>query len=209
MTTTRKRIPRREREQQMLDAAVPIFARDGFHAAGMAEIARNCGISKPMLYLYFESKEGLFIACIRRESDRLITMITEAVARGGSPKDDLWNGIRAFLSFIDQHRGAWSVLYRRARSLGEPVSSEVDELRSNMTTMIAGLLAHYRPDIDAETKLAAHTLVGACESLADYMLEQPDVTVEDVSGRLMDLMWPGLALIFDTQPKSNSTRPRK
>ena len=49
---TFKRLPRAVREQQMLDAAVQVFSRRGFHAAGMDEIAELAGISKPMVYAY-------------------------------------------------------------------------------------------------------------------------------------------------------------
>jgi AcrR family transcriptional regulator len=47
---TFKRLPRAVREQQMLDAAVKVFSRRGFHAANMDEIADDAGISKPMVY---------------------------------------------------------------------------------------------------------------------------------------------------------------
>ena len=63
-------MPRAEREQRMLDAAGRAFARDGYHAASMDEIARAAGISKPMLYNYFGSKEGLYVAYVRLRHPR-------------------------------------------------------------------------------------------------------------------------------------------
>ena len=50
------------REQQMIDAAVEVFSRSGFHAASMDDVADVAEISKPMLYLYLGSKEELFSA---------------------------------------------------------------------------------------------------------------------------------------------------
>ncbi|MFD6734770.1 TetR/AcrR family transcriptional regulator, partial [Micromonospora aurantiaca] len=58
-TPTFKRLPRAVREQQMLDAAVKVFSRRGFHAASMDEIADDAGISKPMVYAYLGTKEEL------------------------------------------------------------------------------------------------------------------------------------------------------
>jgi AcrR family transcriptional regulator len=54
---TFKRLPRAVREQQMLDAAVKVFSRRGFHAASMDEIAEDADISKPMVYAYLGTKE--------------------------------------------------------------------------------------------------------------------------------------------------------
>ena len=56
-----KRVPRAVREQQMLDAAVLTFARRGYAAASMDEIAEAAGVSKPLVYLYLNSKEDLFL----------------------------------------------------------------------------------------------------------------------------------------------------
>lgn len=63
-----KRLPRAVREQQMLDAAVKVFSRRGFHAASMDEIAEDAGISKPMVYAYLGTKEELFVACLHRRA---------------------------------------------------------------------------------------------------------------------------------------------
>ncbi len=90
-----KRMPRAVREQQMLDAAVRTFGNRGYMAASMDEIAELAGVSKPLVYLYLNSKEDLFTACIRREARAL----TEAVRAGGPaglPADrQLWAGLTA------------------------------------------------------------------------------------------------------------------
>ncbi len=66
-TASIKRLPRAVREQQMLDAAVKVFARRGFHAASMDEIAEVAGISKPMVYAYLGTKDdSSWPACAAR-----------------------------------------------------------------------------------------------------------------------------------------------
>ena len=60
-------MPRAVREQQMLDAAVQMFSVNGYHETSMDAIAAQAEISKPMLYLYYGSKEELFGACLDRE----------------------------------------------------------------------------------------------------------------------------------------------
>ena len=80
-TAGRRRVPRAEREQSMLDAAGRAFAAHGFHAASMDAIAADAGISKPMLYNYFGSKQGLYVAFVERDGRELL----ESMRMAGSP----------------------------------------------------------------------------------------------------------------------------
>ena len=70
-----KRLPRAVREQQMLDAAVQMFSVNGYHETSMDAIAAKAEISKPMLYLYYGSKEELFGACLDRELTRFVEAV--------------------------------------------------------------------------------------------------------------------------------------
>ena len=66
-----KGVPRADREQQILDAAVAEFGEFGYAHASVAAIARRAGISKPLVYEYFGSKDGLYLACLGRAGSHL------------------------------------------------------------------------------------------------------------------------------------------
>lgn len=195
MVSPIKRLPRAIREQQMLDAAVRVFSKRGFHAASMDEIAEQAGISKPMVYAYLGAKEDLFIACLRREAFRLIEAVTSAVAGGLPPDEQLWRGLRAFFGFVGAHRDGWTVLYRQARGQ-EPFSGEVAAMRARMAEAIAVLLGravaavgHQASESDLETM--AYALVGASESLADWLVDHPAEDPERAASRMMNIAWLG------------------
>src|SRR3982074_56633 len=84
-----KRMPRPERELQMLEVAGRSFAARGFHAVSMDGIAEQAGISKPMLYHYFGSKEGLYVAYVRDEGRTLLAGMRDATDPSASPADRL------------------------------------------------------------------------------------------------------------------------
>ncbi|HEX2772665.1 MAG TPA: TetR/AcrR family transcriptional regulator, partial [Micromonosporaceae bacterium] len=136
---TFKRLPRAVREQQMLDAAVRVFSRKGFHAASMDDIAESAGISKPMLYAYLGSKEALFIACVHREGTRMMEAIVAVAEPGLPPDEQLWRGLRAFFGFVGAHRDGWSVLYRQARG-EQRFAGELAAMRARIVDVIAGML---------------------------------------------------------------------
>ena len=176
----------------MLDAAVAVFSRRGFHLASMDDIAKVAEVSKPMIYAYLGSKDDLFIACIRREAQRLMDLISAAVPAGLAPNDRLHRGLLAFFEFVAEHRDGWIVLYRQARVHGT-FAGEISAARQRIIVMVAGLLASSSSDqVHVRALPIAHTLVGAAEALSDWGLEHPDETPNALVARLMDIIWTGL-----------------
>jgi AcrR family transcriptional regulator len=190
-----KRLPRALREQQMLDAARAVFSTHGFHHAAMDEIATRAGISKPMVYAYFGSKEALFTACLHREGTRLMEALIRSVEPDLPPDEQLWRGLRAFFSFVGAHREGWAVLYRQARGQ-EPFAAELAQMRARMVDVVAGLLARLitaggRQYRHRDVTAMAYALVGAGESLADWVVDHAEEPSEVTAARLMNFVWLG------------------
>ena len=162
-----KRLPRAVREQQMLDAAVQMFSENGYHETSMDTIAAKAQISKPMLYLYYGSKEELFDACLNREMSRFIDALRADVDYEQSAKDMLRNTIVSFLGYIDANRASWIVMYTQATS-SQAFARTIREGREQIIELVAGLVRagtrSPRPDAEIETVAAA--LVGAGEAVA-------------------------------------------
>jgi AcrR family transcriptional regulator len=194
--TLRPRMPRLERERQMLAVAGAAFARRGFHAVSMDEIAEQAGISKPMLYHYFGSKEGLYVAYVREEGRTLLAGMRDATDPGASAADRLAAGTLAFLTYVDEHRPGWALLYREAVSQGGPLAAEIAELRAGIAAIVHRLFATVAAsDADPTCEALAHAFVGAGESVANWWLEHPEEPRERVAQvlvRLADGALPGL-----------------
>ncbi|MER5261117.1 TetR/AcrR family transcriptional regulator [Actinosynnema sp. NPDC002837] len=192
-----KRLPRAVRERQIMDAAVDVFSRLGFHAASMDEISEVAGISKPMLYAYLGSKEELFATCIRREATRMMEAIANGVEAEEPPDVQLWSGLRAFFGFVGENRASWQVLHRQASSQGGPFAEELADMRGRAISLVAALLVHSSDFTnvpragDKEAESLAAALVGAGESLADWWLDNPEEPAGVVAARLMNLVWMG------------------
>ena len=203
----RKRMPREVRERQMLDAAVAGFARHGYQAASMDDIAEAAGVSKPLVYLYLKSKEELFMACIRREAAALFEAVRDGTRERDVPADrQLWNGLCAFFAHTFAHPDGWSVLYR-ARTGGEPFAGEVEAMRVQLTELVTGLLANAARDSECDAKRPAerevsglaHALVGAAESLAEWAngREEDPPSAKETAATLMNFSWVGLERLMN------------
>ncbi|MEU5911012.1 TetR/AcrR family transcriptional regulator [Micromonospora sp. NPDC047527] len=190
-----KRLPRAVREQQMLDAAVKVFSKRGFHAASMDEIAEDAGISKPMVYAYLGTKEELFVACLHREGTRMMQAIAGAAAPDLPADVRLWRGLKAFFGFVGAHRDGWAVLYRQARG-EQPFAGELAAMRARLVEVVAGMLDHAlraegREVSAVDLEVVAYALVGATESLADWLADHPDADPEKTATRMMNVAWLG------------------
>ncbi|WNM29455.1 TetR/AcrR family transcriptional regulator [Streptomyces sp. Li-HN-5-11] len=199
-----KRMPRAVREQQMLDAAVRIFGQRGYMAASMDEIAELAGVSKPLVYLYLNSKEDLFSACIRREAAALTQAVRAGVSPGLPADRQLWDGLRAFFAHTAQHPDGWTVLHLQARTHGEPFAAEIAAMRTEIVAFVTRLIAvaareaHHDPDLpEREVAGLAEALVGAAESLAAWANTTPGVTARQAAATLMNFAWAGLANLME------------
>ncbi|MGW0825052.1 TetR/AcrR family transcriptional regulator [Streptomyces sp. NPDC002845] len=204
-----KRMPRAVREQQMLDAAVQIFGQRGYRAASMDEIAELAGVSKPLVYLYLNSKEDLFTACIRREAKALTGAVRAGVPAGLPADRQLWEGLRAFFTHTARNPDGWSVLHLQARTHGEPFAAEVAAMREELVAFVTELIAagareaHRDPSLpEHEVAGLAEALVGAAESLAAWANTTPGVTARQAAATLMNFAWAGLGGLIEGRPWS-------
>ena len=187
-----KRLPRAVREQQMLDAAVEMFSLNGYHETSMDAIAAKAEISKPMLYLYYGSKEELFGACLNRELTRFIDTVRADIDAGENPKELLSNVILSFMHYIDANRASWIVMYTQATS-SQAFAQTVREGRERINELVAGLLRAGSRNADPETDfdMMAVALVGAGEAVATR-LSTGDTDVDGAADLMINLFWRGL-----------------
>lgn len=191
-------MPRAEREAQMLEAATRIFAERGYQDASMDEIAAACGVTKPMLYAYFESKEGLFLACTRRGAEALRTTVRDAVTAIASPERRLWRGFAAVFEFVDRNRESWSVLYPYGPTASGSFPEAAAQARDTMAELLTELFADTAvgqgvdPEVARESEPLAHAMTGATIALASWSIDRPDEPGELQALRLMNFAWMGL-----------------
>lgn len=185
-------MPRAVREQQMLDAAVQIFSVNGYHETSMDAIAAEAQISKPMLYLYYGSKEELFGACLDRELARFVDEVRSQIDFRHTPKDLLRNAVLAFLNYIDANRASWMVLYNQATS-SQAFAHTVREGRERIIELVARLLRSgtRNPEPDTDFDMMAVALVGAGEAVASRV-STGDADVNEAAELMINLFWRGL-----------------
>jgi AcrR family transcriptional regulator len=159
------------RRPLVLDAALPLFAQDGYDAVSMQAIADAAGVSKPVLYSCYGSKEELFDELMRREERKLWHMVEDSVPIPGAPgeKEDLLrHGLAALLRAVAQAPDAFRVLYLQRH--GE---TRIERGREHWERRMAEVLAAWTQLPDRETALLGRMLVALAELGFRVQLEEP------------------------------------
>lgn len=196
----RVRLPRAVREQQMIDVATEMFGRFGYHATSMEQIADEARISKPMFYAYFDSKEGLYAACMRRAGKRLIDRVAASYTECGTAEQNLWDGFLAFFNFIGEHTAAWNLICGLSMSESSAFKEISDGIHEDMRNKVEQLCAHASRDTKGDPfanpqrrETMAHAMIGAAESLGAWWLGKHNDLPPAVPCReLMNLFWLGI-----------------
>jgi TetR/AcrR family fatty acid metabolism transcriptional regulator len=188
-----------DRRRDLLDAAVRVFARKGFHASRVGDIAEEAGVAHGLLYHYFRSKEEV-LETIFREVWELLAADTDRIEHADVPlREQLRRFARIYL-------GSWlmtpelvAVLVREiARS--PAVGSRVDEVGvifGSLQRMIASAQERGEVRADCDPRLAAWVVYGALEEiLTGWVLGQLPAEEEDVERAVVtvvDVAYAGLA----------------
>ncbi len=137
-----------ERRRQLLARATELFASHGYDELTMAKIAKEAGVSKPLLYHYFPNKRELFEAALAQAAEEHLTRVQSDP--DAPPAQQLTASLEAFLTWIDEHREAYEKLMRSA---GIPEVRElIDRVREQTAQRILQALS---PDGAAPPKLRA------------------------------------------------------
>ena len=183
------RVPRAVRRRQLVELAEQLFAERGFARTSMEELARRAGVTKPVIYELFESKDGLFRACVDRAIERMAASIVEAFRSETEPEARLRAGGLAFLRFARDNRVAWDLMAMQGR-----FADQAQAVRRDQAQLIRALTAEIAPEgtDPQELEAVAYAVNSAYEGAAHWMWEHPDAPVEQVADWIVALLLPGL-----------------
>jgi TetR/AcrR family transcriptional regulator len=163
--------------EQLLEGAEAAFARSGFTAARLEDMAASAGISRPSLLYHFTSKDALYAAVVARIFESLGVTLGEAMERGEQFEERLGSVVRAFSDFMAARPEAASIVVR------EMVASEGPGRRR--------LLELGGPLIDGvEAWIEGSGAVRAGVSVRGVIMHvASDVLLRNASGELGALLW--------------------
>jgi len=128
-----------ERRRRLLELGTRLFTEHGFEEISMAQIAREGGVSKALLYHYFPSKRDFFVATLSENAEDLVRRVAPDPSL--PPAQAILASLQAYVGWIEEHRDSYTKLLRSAASVPE-VDAIVRDVRAGTANrIIEGLAA--------------------------------------------------------------------
>jgi AcrR family transcriptional regulator len=192
MATRGPRLSAAARRAQLVLVGLRVFAKRGYEAASLEEIAELAKVSRPVLYEHFGGKEGLYAVVVDREMEYLVRRIAESIA-GGTPRERVESAALAFLQYVKDHSEGFAVLRQDAPTPN--AKGGMSSLLSDVATRVGEVFADSFKQAGYDSKLAplyAHAMVGMVTFVGQWWIEVRKPPVEEVAGHLAALAWMGL-----------------
>jgi AcrR family transcriptional regulator len=206
MTLRGQRLSAAARRAQLIDVGRTVFAKRGYEAASLEEIADRAKVSRPILYEHFGGKEGLYAVVVDREMEYLVRRIAEAIS-AGTPRERIEQAVLAFLSYVKDHPDGFAILTRDA-----PVSSAgggMSSLLNDVAERVGDVFANAFKDAGYDAKAApiyAHALIGMVTYVGQWWTDIRKPAVEEVASHIAALAWMGLRRL-PKRPARIGTKP--
>jgi AcrR family transcriptional regulator len=190
----------------MVRCARELFGERGYEATSMDEVAARAGVSKPMLYAYFGSKDGLLAACIQRAGVEFRERVRAAAGPVGSlpPDQRLWHGLVVAFKGIEENLEPWNLLYPlRGPAPRGPLAARAAHGVEAMAELTGQLLAEaaeasgHGPAAVEQTAPLAQALAGAAMATVDWWRRHPEETAELQALRVMNFAWRGFEQLLE------------
>jgi len=165
------------RREQLLDVTKAIVAERGFHAVSIEGVAREAGISRPIVYGHFDDLPGLLDALVRREGARALGQLAEvlpaALARS-DPGERLVASLAGYLEAVQADPLTWRLVLVPHEGAPRVLHEAISRGRAAVVAQLAAALRD-GDGLDApDPELAAHLLSALADEAARLLLADPE-----------------------------------
>jgi len=194
----RKRLTLDQRRIKILAAATRIFAHKGYDGASMSGIATAAGVTKPVLYDHFASKDALFETLLRSIRDDLLAKGQEIGRSSASEEHRFRAAVDAFFAFVENQPDAVKILLIVPQ--GNPVTVKLSRaVQPGATAAISQLLKSYLPAGGTwQYEAAGEFLKEGLHALAKWWLSHPGPSRDEMVDIVMKACWVGFQPIDDS-----------
>ncbi|MBA2515706.1 MAG: TetR/AcrR family transcriptional regulator [Solirubrobacterales bacterium] len=195
----RRRLTAPERRTRILQAADGLFGADDYRAVTVERVADAAGITTPVFYDHFASKRALYQELLSTQAERLVAATTR-VPDAATLAEVLHANVAAFFGFVEQHPGAWRMLFRDA-----PADPEIESLHRRIQTAATARLAEtivaragsieLSVEVSSEqaSLMLAELAKSALNGLAAWWWANREIDRATVTAVAYDLLWNGIA----------------
>lgn len=194
--TKSQRMPQAQRRDQLVSVATEVFSRSGYRTASMDAVAIAAGVSKPVLYQHFDSKQSLYLAVIDAANAVFDTVLTEALHSSDDNEERVSAAISAYFDFVTDHRAEFLII-ARADSYEPGALKRASTSSDRAATWIAELIQRESAATAAEARLLARAVTSMAEAAALELAESGEFEADAASQLIGGVLCNGIRSLPD------------
>ena len=192
-TAERSQRRREQTARTLLDAARRVLAAKGYHGTKIVDIARTASVGVGTFYLYYPTKEALFLELVEDTVARLKTELDSVRSSVSDPIEQSRVRTLTFFRFAQENRELFRIVFGHGASFHDVVrrcqEGFIRDLHESITAgMEIGALR------EGDAMIWAQAFIGSSLQVVSWWIEQEDVPIEDVAASLSDLALYGMAI---------------
>ena len=161
-----------ERREQLLDVTKAIVAERGFHAVSIEAVARQAGITRPIVYGHFHDLQGLLEALVERETARALSQLDIPQELHGDPREALLSSLRTYLEAVRDDPATWRLVLMPPEG-APPILHDL--IAQGRAAVLEQLTRAVGPRLESpDPELFAHTLSAISDEGARLLLTDPE-----------------------------------
>ncbi len=169
-----------ERREQLLDVTKALVGKQGFHDVSIEAIARDAGITRPVVYGHFKDLDELLEAMLEREATRALSQLAEVLpmqlGEGGDRRAALLAALRGYLETIQADPVTWRLVLMPPEGAPQLLQEQITRGREAVIAVLAELVGPgLSPDNPSpDPQLTARLLSSVSDEAARLLLTKPD-----------------------------------
>lgn len=187
------------RRTQIMVSGLEVFAEKGFHLSSMDDIAERAGVSKPILYQHFSSKQDFYLGVLDERVDVLVQQITDAIDGAEGNRSRLEAAIACYFKLIDDADHGFRLIFESDFTMNHEVRARVEDVVSQVSRVVGTEVANQTGKSLGEANILAGGLCGMAQAAAWRWLRlgRP-IPMESAIAQTLDLAWNGLSAVDTT-----------
>lgn len=189
---------RQARQAEIVQAAGRVFSERGYHDSSIADVIEAAGISRGTFYLYFDSKEALFLELMESFINRIVDVVKVVDPRTADPVRGIYDNLRRVVDVVFDNRELTLLVFRQNLGVNDDVDRRLNHFYGFLRDMIDGALINgARAGLIREVKpsIVTTALIGAIKELFySYLVQDASMELdrEGVTRELLDFAFRGL-----------------
>ncbi len=207
---------RARRRREFVDAALRVLEALGPDLP-MEAVAAEAGVTKPVLYRYFQDKSALVDALAERGSEILLDRLIPAIRAGCPALSRVRDTVGAYFAVIDEHPNLYWLLAREARSDTASGPDSIQRNKEFIATALTAVLGDYLRAYELDSGGAepwAYGMTGLVQSTGEWWLQRRSMSRATVVEYVTQVIWAAIAgmlraagIVVDADQPFPETRP--